>query len=429
MQRIHTAIALLLLPLLFLSCGKTDGVVELQLWNFGGTPPMMEWVRQRVDAFNASQTRIRVVQSQKSWNMIRELLYTNMSAGTGPDVMNVHANYAAEFGGAGFFYPINTFADFEEVKAIHEPNLFTSVQYGGNTYGLPTSSIAFVLVCNKEMFDAEGIAPPRTWSEFKEASKRLTKDTDGDGSVDQWGFVIMGGDRGGFAYRMAAFLYKGGANILTDDLTGVGFNSEAGLRTLELLAEMYQVDKSITPGFLAYQLSEITDLFCSDRVGMSLEGPWFRVGVEQKSPGKDFYTVPVPVPDDLVDRYDTLPTLQDMVMYSINANTEHLKESWEFAKFMRNEEADMYWVRRNLGAYPTTRNAFASPEAEKIRDFAMYRNELQHARPWPPHPAIISIARNALTPWAQKAIVGEVSPEEAMKRAAEEAEKILAEIQ
>jgi multiple sugar transport system substrate-binding protein len=162
MQRIHTAIALLLLPLLFLSCGKTDGVVELQLWNFGGTPPMMEWVRQRVDAFNASQTRIRVVQSQKSWNMIRELLYTNMSAGTGPDVMNVHANYAAEFGGAGFFYPINTFADFEEVKAIHEPNLFTSVQYGGNTYGLPTSSIAFVLVCNKEMFDAEGIAPPRT---------------------------------------------------------------------------------------------------------------------------------------------------------------------------------------------------------------------------------------------------------------------------
>ncbi|MGB6122747.1 MAG: hypothetical protein WBG80_12620, partial [Bacteroidota bacterium] len=109
-------IHILLLALLSLSCGKKSDVVELQLWNFGGTPPMMEWVRGRVDAFNASQPRIRVVQSQKSWNMIRELLYTNMSAGTGPDVMNVHANYAAEFGGAGFFYPLNKFPDFEEVR-------------------------------------------------------------------------------------------------------------------------------------------------------------------------------------------------------------------------------------------------------------------------------------------------------------------------
>jgi len=421
-------IHVLLIALLSLSCGEKSDVVELQLWNFGGTPPMMEWVRGRVEAFNASQTRVRVVQGQKSWNMIRELLYTNMSAGTGPDVMNVHANYAAEFGGAGFFYPLNRFPDFEEVRNIHEPNLFNSVMYGGDTYGLPTSSIAFVLVCNKKMFDAEGIAPPKTWSEFREASKRLTKDVDGDGSVDQWGFVIMGGDRGGFSYRLAAFLYKAGANILSDDLTRVDFNSEAGVRTLELLTEMYLVDKSITPGFLAYQLSEITDLFCSDKVGMSLEGPWFRVGVEKKSPGKDFYTVPVPIPDELIDRYDTLPTLQDMVMYSINANTKHLKESWEFAKCRRNEEADMDWVLKNLGAFPTTKNAFSSPEAEKIRDFSMYRNELQHARPWPPHPAIISIARNALTPWAQRAIVGEIPPRAAMAGAAKEGQKILEEM-
>jgi len=423
----HRLIPILLLVLLSLSCGKKDDVVELRLWNFGGTPPMMEWVRKRVDAFNATQTGIRVVQSQKSWNMIRELLYTNLSAGTGPDVMNVHANYAAEFGGAGFFYPINTFPDFEEVRSTHEPNLFESVRYRENTYGLPTSAIAFVLVCNKEMFDAEGVAPPRTWSEFREVSRRLTKDIDGDGSVDQWGFVLFGGDKGGFAYRLAALLYKAGVNILSDDLTRVEFNSRMGVKTLQLLTDMHLVDKSITPGFLAYQLSEINDLFCSNRVGMSIEGPWFKVVVEQKSPGKEFYTVPVPLPDALLDRYDTMPTLQDMVMYSINANTKHLKESWELLKFMRNEEADMDWVRLDLGAYATTRRALGSPEAGKLKDFATYRNELQHARPWPPHPAIISIARNVMTPWSQKAIVGDLSPEEAMAAAAEEAQLILEE--
>jgi len=117
-------IPVLLIPIFLFSCAEKDDAIELQLWNFGGTPNMMEWVRARVDSFNSRHPNIRVVQSQKSWNMIRELLYTNLSSGTGPDVMNVHANYAAEFGGAGFYYPINKFPDFEKIKSQHEPNLF-----------------------------------------------------------------------------------------------------------------------------------------------------------------------------------------------------------------------------------------------------------------------------------------------------------------
>jgi multiple sugar transport system substrate-binding protein len=423
MKRILTVI--LMITLLFLSCGKKDDRVELLLWNFGGTPPMIEWVRARVDSFNATHPSVRVVQSQKSWNMIRELLYTNLSAGTGPDVMNVHANYAAEFGGAGFYLPINTFPDFEEVKSWYEPNLFESVRYKGDYYGLPGSGLAFIIVCNMEMFDAEGIAPPRTWSEFREAAKRLTKDTDGDGSNDQWGLVLLGGDRGGFSYRLAPFLYKAGVNILSDDLTRVEFNSPMGVKTLKLFADMHQIDHSVTPGFLAYQHSEINDLFCSNKVGMSIEGPWFRTMVETKSPGKDMYVIPVPVPDQMIDQYETSPTLQDMVMYAISAHTKHPNEAWELAKYFRNEEADMYWVTDDLGGTPTTMKALYSPEAEMRKDLPVYRHELKYARPWPPHPGIINIARNVITPWAQKAVVGDLTPQEAMDGAADEAQMII----
>jgi multiple sugar transport system substrate-binding protein len=421
----HVLVALLIVSTLFLSCGPKDDRVELLLWNFGGTPPMIEWVRARVDSFNATHPGIRVVQSQKSWNMIRELLYTNLSAGTGPDVMNVHANYAAEFGGAGFYYPINTFPDFEEVKGWYEPNLFQSVEYQGNYYGLPGSGLAFILVCNMEMFDAEGIAPPRTWSEFREAARRLTKDTDGDGSNDQWGLVLLGGDRGGFSYRFAPFLYKAGVNILSDDLTRVEFNSAMGVKTLQLFADMHQIDHSITPGFLAYQHSEINDLFCSNKVAMSIEGPWFRSMVEKKSPGKEMVVVPVPVPDHLLEHYDTMPTLQDMVMYAISAHTKHPREAWELAKYFRNEEADLYWVTEDLGGTPTTKRALYSPEAEERLDLPTYRNELKYARPWPAHPGIINIARNVITPWAQKAVVGDLTPKEAMDGAAAEAQLII----
>lgn len=416
---------LLLLAFAALTCGRSHDGIELQLWNFGGLPKLIEWVRARTSSFEQLHPTIRVVQSEKSWNMIREILYANLSSGTGPDVMNVHANYSAEFGGSGFFYPINTFPDFEEVKGWFEPHLMESGRYGDNYYGLPSSAIAFTLICNKDLFDAEKIAPPKTWSEFRAAARRLTKDTDGDGKTDQWGLVLLGGDRGGFSYRFVPFLFKAGLNILSDDLTRVEFHTPLAVAALKLFADMHQIDRSITPGFLAYQHSEINDLFCSNKVAMSIEGPWFRALVDQKSPGKKFYTVPIPVPDHLVDRYDTLPTLQDMVMYAISASSKHPNEAWELVKYLRNAEADMNWVTDELGAIATTVAALNSPEAAAKEDLALYKQELHHARPWPSHPGIINIANNVITPWCQKAIVGNLTPEQALAGAAAEAQEIL----
>ncbi|MDP2885576.1 MAG: sugar ABC transporter substrate-binding protein [Ignavibacteria bacterium] len=421
----RTAFIAFLLSISFFSCGKKSGVVELQNWNFGGRPKLIEFLRQRVYSFEKIHPAISVTNSDKSWNMIREILYADFSAGAGPDVMNTHSNFAAEFGEAGFYYPINKFPDFEQVKQWYVPHLLESTRYKDNYYGLPSSAIAFVLCCNKELFDGEGLTPPKTWSQFREAAKRLTKDADGDGEVDQYGLVLMGGDKGGFAYRMIPFFFKAGVNVMSEDLTKIEFNAPMGVAALKLMADMYQIDHSITPGFLAYTHSEINDLFCSNKAAMSIEGPWFRGMVDDKSPGKDMYVVPVPVPDNMITQYDTAPTLQDMVMYSINAHSKHLNEAWELLKHLRNEEADMFWITQDLGATATTKHALSSSEAQNVKDIQLYINELNHARPWPPHPSMVAIVSNVFTPYCQKAIVGELTPNAALDQAAKEAQEII----
>lgn len=411
-----------------ISCGQKDDRIKVEYWAHGGLPNMNRWVKARVIEFNATHPDIKVNLSQKSWNMIRELLYTNFSTGTGPDVMRVHANYAAEFGEGGHYYPVNKFPDFEEVKSWYLPNLFESVRYKDNYYGLPGSALAFVLVCNKDMFDKEGLKPPRTWSEFRSVAKKMTKDTNGDGKLDQWGLVLLGGDRGGFSYRLAPFIYKAGGDILSEDLTQVKFNSEVGVEALKLFADMFQIDKSIHPGFLAYTISEINDLFCSNKVAMSIEGPWFSGIVEEKRPGKDFYIVPVPVPDDRIEFYDTAPTLQDMLMIAISAHSKNLEAAWEFTKFIRNEEADMAWMEQDMGGFPTTEKALNRPEGAEFKGFEVFKHELQHARPWPAHPKMIAIARNVIAPFGQKGIIGELSPKQAMDEAAKQAQAMLEEM-
>ncbi len=422
---LRSLVIMLVLSLALLSCGKKTDVVEIQDWNFGGRPHLMVWLRQRAASFEQSHPGIKIVQNDKSWNMIREILYASFTTGTGPDVVNTHANYAAEFGEAGYYYPINKFPDFEKVRATFLPEAFASTEYKGNSYGLPSSGIAFALVCNKEMFDAEGIAPPRTWSEFRAAAKRLTKDTDGDGEVDQYGLVLMGGDKGGFAYRMVPFFYKAGANIMSDDLTKIEFNSPVGIETLALFAQMYQVDHSITPGFLAYGPTETNDMVCGNKAAMAIEGSWVRGMVAAKNPSTKLVIVPVPVPDAMIDRYDTAPTLQDMVMYSVNAHSKHLDAAWEFIKYLRNEEADMEWVRADMGALPVTNAALSSPEAQQVEDLPMFVKELKHARPFPPHPKIMAVAMNTFTPFCQKAIVGDMTPRDALNQAAREAQRTI----
>lgn len=420
-------IAPLLVALIALSCSRTSDVAEIQFWNFGGMPRFLEWIRKEVQVYNSTHPKVRVVLAEKSWHQIREILYAGFSAGAGPDIMTLHADHAAEFGAAGYFYPLNSFPDFEQVKQRFEPHVMESTKYKGDYYGLPSSAIVFVLVCNKQLFDAEGIAPPKTWSEFRAAAKRLTKDVDGDGAIDQYGLVLLGGDKGGFAYRLAPLLMRAGVKIMSDDATTIDLASQRSVATVKLLTEMNLVDHSITPGFLAYTLSEINDLFCSNKAAMSIEGPWFEQLVEDKNPGKEFYTVPVPVPDDMIDRYKDMPSLQDMVMYPINARSKHLAETWEFLKFIRSEEADRLYIDRTTGGLPTTLQVLNSPDNAKRKAWDVYENELKHSTPWPAHPQIIPIAKNIVTPYAEKAIVGEMSPEAAMEAAVKEAEALIEE--
>jgi len=421
------SVAVLLIAFVALSCSHRSDVVEIQFWNFGGMPKFLEWIRNEVQVYNSTHPKVKVVLAEKSWNQIREILYAGFSAGAGPDIMTLHADHAAEFGAGGYFYPLNNFPDFEQVKARFDPHIMESTRYNGNYFGLPSSSIVFVLLCNKELFDKEGIAPPRTWSEFRAAAKRLTKDLDGDGAIDQYGFVLMGGDKGGFAYRYAPLLMRAGVKIMDPETGEFDLSSPRSIAAVKLLADMYQVDHSIAPGFLAYTFSDCFDLFCGNKVAMSIEGPWSEEEVEVRKPGKEFYYVPVPVPDDLIDRYKEMPSLQDMVMYPINAHSKHLAETWEFLKFLRRDEADMLYIDRMTGGLPTTRFVLNSPDNVKRIGWDVFENEIMHSIPWPAHPQIIAIAKNMLTPYTEKAIVGEITPQAAMDATVKEAQALIQE--
>jgi ABC-type glycerol-3-phosphate transport system substrate-binding protein len=220
---------------------------------------------------------------------------------------------------------------------------------------------------------------------------------------------------------------RAGVQIMDPGAGAFDLSSPRAVAAVKLLADMNQIDHSITPGFLAYTFSDCFDLFCRNKVAMSIEGPWSEEEIEVRVPGKEFYYVPVPVPDDMIDRYKEMPSLQDMVMYPINARSKHLAETWDFLKYIRRDEADTLYIDRMTGGLPTTLYVLNSANNAKRIGWDVFENQIHHSMPWPAHPQIIAIAKNMLTPYTEKAIVGEMSPQAAMDETVREAQALIQE--
>lgn len=63
-------------------------------------------------------------------------------------------------------------------------------EFNGSQYALPYESVPTLMFVNKTLLQEEGIKMPGnqwTWDDFYEICQKVTKDTDGDGRIDQFG--------------------------------------------------------------------------------------------------------------------------------------------------------------------------------------------------------------------------------------------------
>src|SRR5439155_215825 len=86
---------------------------------------------------------------------------------------------------------------------------------GDALYALPKGYTPLLVVYNKDLFDRARIPYPTddwTWDDFLRIAQRLTRDTDGDGVIDQWGSYF---DRRPFVW--IPWIWAGGGDVLCPD--------------------------------------------------------------------------------------------------------------------------------------------------------------------------------------------------------------------
>ena len=158
--------------------------------------------------------------------------------GEQPDLFMVPENDFSMLASTGALKSLDTLLTDDERKTFY-PVAYEAGQYQGVSYALPVESNPIMMCVNKDLLEKEGISIPEsgwTLEDFYEICKKVTKDTNGDGVVDQYGITD-------YTWQQALVAYGGhltnkyGINVDSSEMhQALSFMSK-----LDMLSRHYKV--------------------------------------------------------------------------------------------------------------------------------------------------------------------------------------------
>ncbi len=132
------------------------------------------------------------------------------------------------------------------------PAFMENSQTGGKTWGIPFQRSTIVLYYNKEMFKEAGLdpsRPPATWKEHVEYAQKLTK-RDASGKVTQWGVQIPST---GFPYWLfQALAIENGVNLMNATGTEAYYDRPEVVGALQYWVDLVTRYKVHPPGIVEW---------------------------------------------------------------------------------------------------------------------------------------------------------------------------------
>lgn len=187
----------------------------------------------------------------------------------------------------------------DDVKSDLLPGLVSGGTYKGVEYGLPTWTNCKVLLYRKDLFEnadnkakfksqySYDLQPPKTWEQYRDIAKFFTRDTNNDGKIDMYGTGVYGLNNGDSVCSWLDHATQAGAKpLVIDENKNVVVNQKPYVDALQMLYDIYKVDKSAPPETLSMASSEVTNLFWNGKLSMMLAWGHFYLPSVQKMPGK-----------------------------------------------------------------------------------------------------------------------------------------------
>jgi multiple sugar transport system substrate-binding protein len=383
-------------------------------------------LNEAMDIFQKRHPNIKVVMEPVSYKE-KETKYTVESvAGRAPDVFHVHAFSLPMFFGKGFAKDLTPFIEKEGSGFLDAwyPLPIKLMKHNGKMHAMPGDYMTMVLFYNTNMFKEAGLdpnKPPKTWDEFLVYAKKLTRDTDGDGKVDQWGFGTVGAKSPGFSMRFGPFIWSYGADYLTPDMKRSALDSSEANEAFKFFVELYTKHKVVPPGLTAMNPQEVRTQFAQKKVAMILGSGWTPPIVNKINPDLNAFEVLKCAPAPMKRKQATAIWLSSWVM---SPNTKHPNEAWELLKFITSKEMELKWFVDNRVTSARKDVSGVAPQILNDKFASVMASQLPNGKVEPQISQWPEIM-DTFTTSIQESIVGMKSPKKALSEADKRTNAIL----
>ena len=305
--------------------------VTITFATWGSADAEKIWQRD-VQTFEKLNPGIRVNLIVVPWEEYWQKVQTMIAGGMAGDIIRLGGQQLPGYAALGGLEDLGPYADKELNLADFFKGPLDGCRYRGTLFGLPDHFSPLILYYNASIFKTAGLDMPInyyrkqnwTWDVFLDLARKLTKDQDGDGRIDQYGAMMDPT----WNSLWQSFVVMNGGQVYNDDLTKCKLDHPKSVEAIQFLADL-TVKHKVCPTSAEMQAGNLWEL---GKVGMVASWP-----SSQNRWGKmlnfQFDVAPLPKPKN--GKYATVQTINVM---SILKGSSHKQEAWKFLKFIVGEE-------------------------------------------------------------------------------------------
>ncbi|PDT02693.1 ABC transporter substrate-binding protein [Rhizobium chutanense] len=365
-------------------------------------------VRAMTDAFAKANPDIKVNLEFVPYEGLHDKTVLAQGSGGGYDVVLFDVIWPAEYASNKVLVDVSSRITDEMKKGVL-PGAWTTVQYDGKYYGMPWILDTKYLFYNKEILEKAGIkAPPKTWDELTEQAKTI-KDKGLLATPIAWSWSQAEAAICDYTTLVSAY----GGDFLKEGKPA--FQTGGGLDALKYMVSSYASGLT-NPNSKEFLEEDVRKVFENGDAAFALNWTYMYNMANDPKDSKVAGKVGV-VPAPGVTGKSEASAVNGSMGLGITSASQHPDEAWKYIAFMTSQATQNAYAKLSL---PIWASSYQDPAVikgqEELISAAKVGLAAMYPRPTTPKYQELS---TALQQAIQESLLGQSSPEDALKSAAD----------
>jgi len=396
--------------ILLFVCGVMAQPVVVTIWTT--RDPAIDnasgrYMSQLINDFEEQYPNIELDIVPYEHSVIERTFAISHYAGNPPDIVELRRHFLTSHVETEALEPLTDFYEKWEDRPNFYQNFIDDVTFNGEIMALPYFTDSLLFYYRKDLYEKHNLEVPKTWEELIENAKILNSPEE-----NMWGFGLATCASLETPEAWFYSLLACGGQPLTPLVGGrATYDSEAGVKALQFYVDLANKYK-VMPADCSTTNDDLKMGFTSGVYAQLYQGSWNLPDLV----GTEFYenvgVARLPVPAE----NGREAIFAGGWVWAMSPLTEHKEETWEVLKFLGGTHSQTL-LSSKAGTIPISKEAASDPSLPDYVSFvADYIGDAGMS--FPQHEYYNELL-DGVTEVIQKAIMGQIDPEQGLKETAE----------